>query len=200
MSAVEVAPGVWVACRRRAPAAPHPLDAAAAGGMPGWRAGEFLAGRAVLRALLRRVCPAAGDAGVVTGANGKPYLAGRPDVGVSVSHDGDWVAACVAPGYAVGIDVQVPGRTVGDRVLRRCAGRWYGPLRALPEPARARELAWIWTVQEACVKADGTGLSGRPWAVEVEPGTRTGTWHGWRWRSLRELPGPPTSCAWRATT
>ncbi|MFP3986822.1 4'-phosphopantetheinyl transferase superfamily protein [Streptomyces sp. E11-3] len=207
MTVLRVAHDVWALVRTRvgdgAAAHPdgtgaHPGDAAAATGMPGWRADEFLAGRAVLRELLAAVAPEAAEAHVLAGAYGKPRLAGFPGIAVSVAHDRHTVTACAARGRAVGIDVQRAPDHLDDAVLRRCLrGRadWQAALDALPAPARAREFAWIWTAQEACVKAEG--IARGPWAVDVPPGRRTGTWRGLRWRSLRELSRTPLSCAWK---
>ena len=70
----------------------------------------------------------------------------------------------------------------------------------LPERERAVEFAWVWTVQEACVKAEGTGLAGRPWRIEVPPRPRTGQWGGYRWIPLRGSTDTPLSCAfWERT-
>ena len=44
--------------------------------------------------------------------------------------------------------------------------------------------AGIWTVQEACVKAAGSGLAGRPWRIPVEVAQLHGRWRGYRWVSL----------------
>ncbi|KAB8161591.1 4'-phosphopantetheinyl transferase superfamily protein [Streptomyces sp. 3MP-14] len=198
MTTHEVVPGVWVASRvDPAPADPHPQDAALAAGMPRWRAEEFLAGRAVLRGLLADVLPEAAGAPVVPGANGKPALHGWPEVGVSIAHDRGAFAAGVAPGHAVGVDVQLPPEPLEDAVLRRCVRRGLAEVRELAEPERAVEFAWIWTAQEACVKAEGSGLSGSPWTIDVPYGHGAGTWRGFRWRLLREESGIPLSCAWK---
>ncbi|WP_231626368.1 4'-phosphopantetheinyl transferase family protein [Streptomyces apocyni] len=206
MTVLRVAHDVWALARTRVggavavrPVRPvHPDDAVAAAGMAGWRAAEFLAGRAVLRELLSAVAPEAAEAKVRAGAYGKPGLEGFPGIAVSVAHDRDTVTACAARGPAVGVDVQrAPGR-LDDAVVRRCLrGRsdWQAVLDALPGPERAREFAWIWTAQEACVKAEG--LARGPWTVGVPPGRHTGTWRGLRWRSLRSLSRTPLSCAWK---
>ncbi|MFC8845938.1 MULTISPECIES: 4'-phosphopantetheinyl transferase family protein [unclassified Micromonospora] len=199
MRAHEVAPGVWVTARRDTGATwPHPDDSAAAG-MAGWRAREFLAGRALLRTLLAEVLPDAARARVVPGHNGKPYLPQWPLVGISVAHDGGAVAAAVARDRPVGVDVQLPPDRLADAVIRRCLRGYAGQLTALPPDDRAREFAWVWTAQEACVKAAGTGLSGSPWAIDVPPRRTGGTWHDYRWISLRDLSDTPLSCAWKET-
>ncbi|MFE2855780.1 4'-phosphopantetheinyl transferase family protein, partial [Streptomyces lavendulae] len=61
-----------------------------------------------------QLCPGCGGHG-----HGRPYLRGRPGVGLSLSHADGVVAAAVGPG-AVGIDVEPSARRPGPlRVLRR---------------------------------------------------------------------------------
>ncbi|WP_371623055.1 4'-phosphopantetheinyl transferase superfamily protein [Streptomyces sp. NBC_01116] len=195
--AVECEPGIWFMTRQgTAPAPGHPDDLADASGLADWRAAEFLAGRALLRELLAATVPEAADDRVTLGRNGKPGLATRPDLGISIAHDRGHVAACVAVGRAVGIDVQLPAEKLSDGLVRKCVRRGRERLDALPHDDRAREFAWIWTVQEACVKAEGSGLAGGPWTVDVTVGETSGRWKGFRWRSLRDRSDIPLSCAW----
>lgn len=159
------------------------------------RAQEFLAGRGLLRATLAHVIPHAAGAEVAMRTGGKPHLRGHGGVGISVSHDGGVTAVCVAAGREVGVDVQHPGHAVAPGLLRRCLGRHAGPVAALSTEDAATELAWVWTVQEACVKATGAGLAGRPWTIEVPPGRSAGRWPRGRWISLRDRSRIPLSCA-----
>ncbi|MEV4878664.1 4'-phosphopantetheinyl transferase family protein [Streptomyces cyaneofuscatus] len=193
------APDVWVATGSRelwcaGPA--HAEDLAAAEPLPHPRRAEYLAGRALLRHLLRLTVPEHADAWVRADGHGRPFLDGAPDTGISISHDGDTVAAAVGRRRRVGVDVQLPAQSVPDSLLRRCLGPYAEGVRALPEGQRALELAWVWTVQEACVKAAGTGLSGSPWTIDVPPGHRRGTWGAYRWISLRDHSRTPLSCAY----
>ncbi|MGW5650289.1 4'-phosphopantetheinyl transferase superfamily protein [Streptomyces humi] len=176
----------------------HQDDLDQAAGFPPWRAAEFLAGRATLRRLIREVRPDLADSAVRPDARGRPGLVGHPDVGVSISHDGGLSAAALAPGRRVGVDVQLPPDEPSDGMLRRLLREHAAPLEWLPAPERARELAWVWTVQESCVKAAGTGLAGRPWAIAVPPGRRYGRWGRYRWASLRDTSPVPLSCAFTA--
>ncbi|TCO60703.1 4'-phosphopantetheinyl transferase family protein [Actinocrispum wychmicini] len=151
--------------------------------------GESAAARKLLCRLI------ASPATVVNGPNGRPFLPGRLDLSISLSHSGEWVAAAVGVGVDVGVDVQVPERAT-DGLIRRCCTSETGV--ALAGMAdRDVEFAWIWTAQEACVKATGQGLAGLPWRIPVDVGQRAGTWQGVRWVSLRGRSPVPASCAYR---
>ncbi|MGW4210847.1 4'-phosphopantetheinyl transferase family protein [Lentzea sp. NPDC004789] len=136
------------------------------------------------RGLLRRLLGV--DVVIAAEPGGRPYLPERPHVGISLSHSGELVAAAVGYGRAVGVDVE---ETVefDPAMARRCGAP---ELVSLPADRRARELTRIWTVQEACVKALGLGLRGRPWTVPVE----RGGWRGLRWISGQGR-GFAVSCA-----
>ncbi|GHC84157.1 hypothetical protein GCM10007079_25870 [Nocardiopsis terrae] len=200
MTPVVIAPGVWLVSASMddlGTGFPRRRDMARARTMVAWRAREFLAGRALLRSLLSEVLPEAADADVVPDGNGRPELAGWPKAGISIAHD-DWtVAACVSPDRHVGVDVQHPPEHLNASLVRRCVREGAGVLDAMNPTQRARELAWIWTAQEACVKAEGTGLSGRPWSIDVPPRHSVGSWKGYHWLSLRGLSETPLSCAWK---
>ncbi|NXY94245.1 4'-phosphopantetheinyl transferase superfamily protein [Streptomyces sp. BR123] len=199
MNVIEIVPQVWaVSGRVTAPSEGHPDDLAAAAGMAGWRAEEFLAGRALLRRLLAEVAPGSENLRVTPGPHGKPGLPDRPDLAISIAHDEGHFAACAGVGRAVGIDVQQPGEHLAPGVVRRCVPTEHEAVNALPADERSREFAWIWTAQEACVKAEGSGLAGGPWTVPVGPGQTSGTWKGFTWRSLRDTSDTPLSCAWEA--
>jgi 4'-phosphopantetheinyl transferase len=186
---VEVAQGVHVALSPMAALAP---------GETHWRTRERAATRALLRRLLAEVCgPDAAGTPLAARRTGQPYLPERPDVTVSLSHSGEWAAAAIGVGASVGVDVQVPQPAA--RLLRRCcrpAAREV--LAGMPSPRRDLEFAWLWTAQEACVKATGAGLAGLPWTIPVEVGQRAGRWHDVRWLSLRDRCRVPVSCAWAA--
>ncbi|MEV3970171.1 4'-phosphopantetheinyl transferase superfamily protein [Streptomyces sp. NPDC050698] len=168
-------------------------------GLPPARAVERLAGRAALRELLRLARPELADAPVMTDPRGKPWLAGHPETGVSVSHDGGTVAAALALRGPVGVDVQHAPRSAAPGMVRRCLGRHAPSLDRLRPEQRARELAWVWSAQEACVKAAGSGLSGRPWTIDVPAGRTRGRWREYRWVSFRGQSDTPLSCAFLET-
>ncbi|GII66301.1 hypothetical protein Skr01_63860 [Sphaerisporangium krabiense] len=201
---VVVRPGVWVACAviglepGGGPAGGTRFhtadDLRQAGGMHARRRREFLAGRALLRLLLGAAAPAVRHAEVRAGPRGRPMLAGHPWVGVSVSHDQGLVAAAVAPHRRVGVDVQRPA-TASSRMVGRIFGRHAGLVRELPAADQEAAVAWAWTAQEACAKADGRGLAARPWRIEVPPEAETGAWGPYRWTSLRAVSAIPLSYA-----
>jgi 4'-phosphopantetheinyl transferase len=174
----------------------HAADLDAARRLPAWRVPEHLAARTLLRRLVGEVVDAAAAASPLAArARGQPYLVERPDVGVSLSHTDGWVAAAVHTGGAVGVDAQAPVRA-GDGLLRRCCTPTaLAALARLPDAARDVEFAWIWSVQEACVKATGTGIGGLPWRIPVEVGQRTGSWRNVGWSTLRDVWPVPVSCA-----
>lgn len=203
MTVLRAGPDVWVLTGpqlRWHARRPTPDDATAAAGLAPWRAAERLAGRAALRELLRLAEPGLVTSPVVTDRHGKPWLADDPGVGISISHDGGTVAAAVALHGPVGVDVQHTPDRPSDGVLRRCLGRHARALDRLGPQQRARELAWVWSAQEACVKATGTGLSGRPWSIDIPPGRGRGRWRGYRWVSFRDQSDTPLSCAFLAPT
>lgn len=200
----EISPGVWVASATRADLGDPPAhagDLAEAGTRPGWRRGEFLAGRHLLRHLLRRIRPDLAALPLCADPAGKPRLdAGGADLalpGITISHDEDRIAAAVCAHGDVGVDVQLPPERLTDSAVRRCLGSHAPAVTALPRRRRAKEFAWVWTVQEACVKAAGTGMAGRPWSIDVPPGAVSGHWGGFAWLSLRTRSPVPLSCAFQ---
>jgi 4'-phosphopantetheinyl transferase len=162
------------------------------------RARESAAARSLLRRLLAYVAgPAAGTTPIASRRSLQPYLPARPDLAISLSHSGQWVAAAVGIGAEVGVDVQVPEPTPARLLRRCCRPSAYELLRRLPAPGRDVEFAWIWTAQEACVKATGQGIGGLPWTIPVDVGQRSGDWHGVTWLSMRDRCHVPLSCAYR---
>ncbi len=149
---------------------------------------ERLAARGLLRRLLADVVDgSAAAAPLVALDSGKPGLAQRPEVGVSLSHSHGWVAAAVVPRGQVGVDVQV-AQPCSDRLLHRCLQEADLPgVRRLRPEERAAYLAHVWSVQEACVKATGDGFRGRPWSVPVGAHERAGQWRSLGWAALAEV-------------
>jgi 4'-phosphopantetheinyl transferase len=175
-----------------------PTDRAVTDASPRTRRSERLAARALLRRLLAEVAGGeAAAAPLAADARGRPFVAGYPDLGVSLSHSGGWVAAAVLADGGVGVDVQVP-LLPSDRLLRRCCGSDAARLVRLSERRRSAEFAWIWSVQEACVKVSGVGISGLPWTIPVRVGQRAGRWRDITWLALRDQLPVSWSCAFTA--
>jgi 4'-phosphopantetheinyl transferase len=168
------------------------------GPLPAWRTVEYAAARAVLRGLLAAVADSdAAAAPLGVAGNGKPFLVGRPDVTISISHTDGWAAAAVSTaGAAVGVDIQTHMRVNGAFLRRCCQPEVQAQLNRFCPAARDLEMAWIWSVQEACVKATGDGLAGQPWAIPVGIGQRAGVWGNVAWRACRGLFVVPVSCAY----
>lgn len=149
----------------------------------------------LLRALLTRVAPAAAAATLRAAPSGQPRLEGWPSLGISLSHDGGVAAVAVGVNRPVGIDVQMPPDDLSKRLVQLCLRAQAPAVLLLDPPARALEFAWIWSVQEACVKCTGAGLAGQPWRVDVPLGAAAGRWRDVGWRTLRHCSDFPISCA-----
>lgn len=189
--------GVWVVTASVTEVVPsgHRDDRRRAETLPEWRAAEYLAGRGLLRELLTTFHARLADLDCVPDPRGKPRLRGHPGIGVSISHSGGTVAAALAVDRALGVDVQQPDRTFSPALAHRLLRERAAGLADLPAGRAAQELAWVWTAQEACAKADGDGIRARPWSIDVPPGAREGKWGEYRWVSLRDHSPIPLSCA-----
>lgn len=200
---LRVAGGVHVALVPQADAAddaettPTAEEFAATRSMAPSRAAEHLAGRAALRRLLRFVASDdAAKAPIATTRRGQPYLPGFAHLSISVSHTAGWVAVAVGERRAVGVDAQAPEPVSDEMVRRCCTAQTAHMLGTLPPRRRALEFAWIWSAQEACVKAAGLGIAGLPWTIPVPARSGAGTWRGYRWAALRSRCPVPVSCAY----
>jgi 4'-phosphopantetheinyl transferase len=130
---------------------------------PGPRA-RFVAGRVVLRELLRR-CPdrTAADVPLTSSPEGKPRLPGPDAPRFSISHAGDVVLVAVGEAE-VGVDVEAARPGLDTVPL---AGRVFGPraaaeLSGLDPDARPAAFLVLWTRHEAALKCRGVGLAGDP--------------------------------------
>lgn len=143
---------------------------------------ELIAGRALVRWSIARLGAGSTAVRIVGGRGGRPELTGARPAWlrqVSLSHSGRWVAAALSD-VPVGVDVQAAG-PASDRLAARILGaRADQP----PGPGRDAAVAAAWVVQEACVKATGQGLAGRPWTIPVDPAADAGAWGDLRWRRL----------------
>jgi 4'-phosphopantetheinyl transferase len=126
----------------------------------------FIAAHALTRAALGGaigVAPAA--FGFAAGAHGKPQarLDGRrAEVAFNLSHTDGMVgvAVALAPGLALGFDLESLARRVPLALARRyftaAEATW---LDGLPGPERTAGFLRLWTLKEAFIKATGKGLS-----------------------------------------
>ncbi|MFB6841584.1 4'-phosphopantetheinyl transferase family protein [Streptomyces sp. NPDC056361] len=134
------------------------------------RRDDVLAARLLLRLCVARFtgrpphasAPAQSCAACGRDGHGRPFLPGRPGVGLSVSHADGLVAAAVGPG-AVGVDVEPSARRPGPvSVLRRLLPE--ADVRAAaarPDPDAA--LLRLWVRHEALFKAGGPALRLLEW-------------------------------------
>ena len=111
--------------------------------------------------LLSQLLPGADLFAVTRTAEGRPFLAGRPDLDFSISHCTRLVVCAVESGEAprVGIDVEPLGEQ-NPAAMRRIAARWFsGPERERwnADPTEETFLA-LWTAKEAAAKWQGGGL------------------------------------------
>lgn len=130
-------------------------------------------------------------------AGGQPHL---PDaaLAISLAHSGAWAACALGRVAAVGVDIEV----VRPRPrLLAFAHRFYSTaevawLESLADAGRLAAFYDIWTLREAWLKAQGTGLRG----YRRAPCTRAvlaGGVPGWRWWQLIDEPGCRLALCWR---
>lgn len=131
----------------------------------------------ILRALLARYADADPRAlRFAEGAHGKPRLLGH-DIRFNLSHSGEVALVAVALGREVGVDVEVPRRSVDHvAIARRILGDEEAErLRALGPREREREFLRAWVRWEAVLKCRGTGIGGAddapagpdPWVTQL---------------------------------
>jgi 4'-phosphopantetheinyl transferase len=164
--------------------------------MSALRSTEYLAVRTLLRCLLAQVVAEAADLPIAGRGAGQPHLVSRPDLGISLAHSKGQLAVAVGIRRVVGVDTEAPTPVSRSMLRRCCTASALTVLDLLPPARQALEFAWLWSTQEACVKAAGTGLAGRPWEIPVEPGQRVGRWRQFRWKALRDQFTIPVACAY----
>ncbi len=122
---------------------------------------QFLAGRILARRLL---CDALGgcaaDWPLSVNAHGKPTLPNRPDIHVSITHSGPFVA-CAVGNAELGLDVELiePRRHTEDLIRMTCNAAELAQLDDLRDSERALHFIGIWTVKEAALKQSGEAFS-----------------------------------------
>ena len=131
---------------------------------PAPRQAQWLGGRALVHALLaERGAPTPAPAPtllVQNDASGRPWLTGEvPGPVVSLSHSGVWVAAVLATGGRVGVDIEL----IRDKA-RRLAGKFLAPAEwaaaeaathAAPEGAASTHYTLLWSAKETLYKLAG---------------------------------------------
>lgn len=161
-----------------------------AGSMHHHRRREFVAGRALARALLSEllaISPA--EVGITLGRWGRPQLAPEHGsrVSFSLAHAGGHVAAALSFAGSVGADVEPIRPPPGGAVAWSCTAEERQLLRETPVAARDEAFLHLWTVKEALVKAVGLGMRRRFTSVPATLAD-TGGCGQVAWRSVR--PGP----------
>jgi phosphopantetheinyl transferase len=125
---------------------------------------RFAAGRVLARRVLSRKLGLAPHrvSILLSGADGRPYLAGWPGYDFNLSHSGNQVVLVVAYGLRVGIDVErLEWRNAGIDLARRLfAEREYESLVHADQRHYLRRWYRIWTTREAYTKACGVGVFG----------------------------------------
>lgn len=118
---------------------------------------QFIAGRMLLRQVLARAlggCPEDWVLDAVVGA--PPRVKGRPDLHLSVSHSGEWVAAALAD-RPLGIDIERLGARPNPQRFARwvCSPDEFERWTALDALAADDALIGHWTRKEAWLKCAG---------------------------------------------
>ncbi|HEX2227214.1 MAG TPA: 4'-phosphopantetheinyl transferase superfamily protein [Candidatus Binatia bacterium] len=131
----------------------------------------YTAAHAAMRSLLARYLRLpGGEIHLVSGAQGKPVIA-RPigsRLQFNLSHSHELALLAVAPGRAVGVDVEL----IRDFEFREVAESFFtakevANISALPHAVQREAFYKCWTSKEAFLKAKGTGLSGKLDEVEL---------------------------------
>ncbi len=121
---------------------------------------QFIAGRALVHRLLATLDKAGTRSFLIhVSATGKPYLADRPDLHISISHSGDWVACAVA-GVPVGVDIERIDRrrATSELIEEVCSDEEQRLIRRLSPARRESFFTELWTLKEAWLKRHGAPL------------------------------------------
>ena len=113
------------------------------------------------------------------GPYGKPRLAGEMSLRFNLSHSGDFALIAVALDRELGVDLELPRRSVDHvAIARRVLGDDAAErIEALEDPhERERAFLRAWVRWEAVLKCRGTGVGGAetppidpdPWVTELE--------------------------------
>lgn len=114
-----------------------------------------VAGALLFRTMAIAACPNE-PLKIERNAAGKPILAGKNDVFLNLSHDGD-LAVCAVHERPVGIDVEFVEEKNWRQFHRFFTEEEMQRIETAAVPAR--EFFTLWTIREAFVKADGRGIA-----------------------------------------
>jgi 4'-phosphopantetheinyl transferase len=150
---------------------------------------QFLAGRALMRLALASRHGLAFDEIRFEAPGGAPRVAGRTDLGLSLSHSANDIGCALAEGHDCGFDLQ----RKADKPLLDIAEAFFTPdehrkLAALEGTALADSFYELWTLKEAWAKASGHALMPALARVSLAPGNASGT-SGWSAWLLTPSPG-----------
>jgi 4'-phosphopantetheinyl transferase len=137
------------------------------------------------------------------GAQGKPELAGSTSaLRFNISHSGDMVLLGFA-GQPIGVDIELmqEGLDFAGLAKSSFSDREEKLVNALPAEKRAALFYEYWSCKEACIKADGRGLSAPLKKFSISSSNLGAEWRGvalefpevfessWRIRVLDSIPG-----------
>ncbi|TWC63656.1 4'-phosphopantetheinyl transferase superfamily protein [Herbaspirillum sp. SJZ099] len=131
---------------------------------------RFRCMRALLRRLLgERLGCAAQAVPLVRNAHGKPQLDGPGGLSFNVSHAGGIGLIAIAPGLALGIDVEC-GIAAGPEELLGMARQVLSPHEwaALPAPLDGPQFLRHWVAKEAVLKALGLGIGEHLQSIDID--------------------------------
>jgi len=147
------------------------------------------------RTMIQQLAVPAGipvPAPLLTGAQGKPYIAGAHPF--NLAHSGHYVACAVCATHPIGIDIELFDRAAPDPALVALIAHpnERRQIDALTGPRRARLFQQCWTRKEALLKQQGLGLTETLPAIDVRltsPCPLVQGEHGARLYDL-DLPAP----------
>ena len=121
---------------------------------------QFVAGRALAQALICSLGhQATRPTPIETSAAGKPYLPLWPELHLSISHSGEWVACAIAS-VPIGLDIERidARRSTGQLIEQVCSKEEQRSFQSLSCDRRDRLFAELWTLKEAWLKRQGVSL------------------------------------------
>jgi 4'-phosphopantetheinyl transferase len=103
-------------------------------------------------------------------AQGRPFVPGRDDLGVSVSHAGDLTLVAIGVRCRVGVDVEPISKRGLERLrYHALTGAELLELEGHDPECQTEVLLGYWTRKEALLKAVGVGLAVEPRLIDLAP-------------------------------